>query len=113
MDYPEGASLDRDDRVDFDRRVRVQFSGPQISSGDGLLMMRELDYALGLSILTSAALRDTRKGKNTAHLLEGLLWQSVYGWLPGYEDINNADQLALDPVMRQVVAGRAIDAQAA
>jgi len=34
------------------------------------------------------------------------------GW-PGYEDVNDADRLALDPVMRQVVGGRAVDTQAA
>jgi hypothetical protein len=37
----------------------------------------------------------------------------VFGWLAGYEDVNDADQLALDPVMRQVVGGRAVDVQAA
>lgn len=33
--------------------------------------------------------------------------------MAGYEDVNDADRLALDPVMRQVVGGRAVDAQAA
>lgn len=46
MDHPKGASSDR---VDFDRRVRLEFRGAQISSDGGLLVMRELDDALGLS----------------------------------------------------------------
>jgi len=37
----------------------------------------------------------------------------VFGRLAGYEDVNDADRLALDPVMRQIVCGRAVDAQAA
>ena len=78
-----------------------------------LLVMRELDDALGLSDLASAALRDNRTGKNTVHRLDGLFRQSVFGRLAGYEDVNDADRLALDPVMRQVVGGRAVDAQAA
>ena len=41
--------------------------------------MRELDDALGLSDLASAALRDNRPGKNTVHRLDGLFRQSVYG----------------------------------
>ncbi len=45
--------------------------------------------------------------------LDGLFRQSVFGRLAGYEDVNDADRLALDPVMRQVVGGRAVDAQAA
>ena len=105
--------MDRGDRVDFDRRVRLEFRGAQISSDGGLLVMRELDDALGLSGLASEALRDNRTGKNTVHRLDGLFRQSVFGRLAGYEDVNDADRLALDPVMRQVVGGRAVDAQAA
>ena len=113
MDHPMGAASDRADRVDFDRRVRLEFRGAQISSDGGLLVMRELDDALGLSDLASAALRDTRRGKNAVHRLDGLFRQSVFGRLAGYEDVNDADRLALDPVMRLVVGGRAVDAQAA
>jgi hypothetical protein len=113
MDHPEGAGLLRADRVDFDTRVRLEFRGTQLSSDDGLLVMRELDVALGLSDPTATALRDTRRGKNTVHRLDGLFRQLVFGRLAGDEDVNDADQLALDPVMRQIVGGRAVDAQAA
>jgi hypothetical protein len=57
MDHPEGAGLQRADRVDFDPRVRLEFRGTQLSSDGGLLVMRELDDALGLSDLASAAPR--------------------------------------------------------
>jgi hypothetical protein len=43
MDHPEGAGLQREDRVDFDARVRLEFRGTQLSSDGGLLVMRELD----------------------------------------------------------------------
>ena len=51
MDHPEGAGYQRADRVDFDPRVRLEFCGTQLSSDGGLLVMRELDDALGLSRL--------------------------------------------------------------
>jgi hypothetical protein len=57
--------------------VRLEFRGTQISSDGGLLVMRELDDALGLSDLAAGALRDTPPGKNTAHRLDGLFRQSV------------------------------------
>jgi len=41
MDHPEGAGLQRADRVDCDRRVRVEFRDAQISSSGGLLVARE------------------------------------------------------------------------
>jgi hypothetical protein len=113
MDHPEGASETGDGRFGFDRRVRLEFRGTQLSSDGGLLVMRELDDALGLSGLASEALCDSRRGKNTIHRLDGLFRQSVYGRLAGYEDVNDADRLALDPVMRQIVGGRAVDFQAA
>ena len=66
MDHLEGAGLARGDRVDFDRRVRLEFRGAQISSDGGLLVMRELDDVLGLSNLASEALRDSRRsGRKT------------------------------------------------
>ncbi|AGI68558.1 IS1380-family transposase [Octadecabacter antarcticus 307] len=113
MDHPEGARETGYGRLGFDRRVRLEFRGTQLSSDGGLLVMRELDDALGLSNLASGALNDTRRGKNRVHRLDGLFRQSVYGRLAGYEDVNDADRLAFDPVMRQVVGGRAVDAQAA
>jgi hypothetical protein len=113
MDHPEGAGLQGADRVDFDPRVRLEFRGAQLSSDGGLLVMRELNDALGLSDLASAALCDIRRGKNTVHRLDGLFRKSVYGRLAGYEDVNDADRLAFDPVMRQIVGGRVVDAQAA
>ena len=79
MDHLEGAGLARGDRVDFDRRVRLEFRGAQISSDGGLLVMRELDDVLGLSNLASEALRDSRTGKNTLHRLDGLFGHSS-GW---------------------------------
>ena len=72
-----------------------------------------LDEVLGLHDIAGGLLRDTRTGHNRLHSLVGLLRQSVFGRLAGYEDVNDADRLALDPVMRQVVGGRAVDAKAA
>lgn len=113
MDQPVGAILQRADRVDFDPRVFLEFRGTQLCSAGALLMMRELDDALGLSGLASAALCDNRPGKNIVHRIDGLFRQPVFGRLAGCEDVNDADRLTLDPFMRQVVDGSAVDAQAA
>lgn len=40
MDHPGGAGLQRADRVDFDRRVWLEFNGTQLSSDGGLLVIR-------------------------------------------------------------------------
>lgn len=95
MDRPEGAGLQQPDRVDLDPCVRLEFSGAQLSSDGGLLVMWELDGALGLSGRAAMALRDTRCDKNTVHRLDdGLFRQPVFRRLVRYEDVNNADRLA-------------------
>jgi hypothetical protein len=58
-------------------------------------------------------LADARTGKNGRHLLVGLLRQSVFGRLAGYQDVNDADWLCRDPAMRWVVGDRAIQGAAA
>ena len=58
MNYPEGAGSKQADRVDFDPCVRLELRGTQLSLDGGLLVMSELDDALGRSRLVSAAPRD-------------------------------------------------------
>jgi hypothetical protein len=41
--------------------------------------------------------------------LVGLIRQSVYGRLAGYEDVNDADRLGRYPAMRWIVGGKAIE----
>jgi hypothetical protein len=78
-----------------------------------LLAYRELDDTLGLTNTGADTLADTRTGKNARHLLVGLLRQSVFGRLAGYEDVNDADRLCRDPAMRWVVGDPAITGSAA
>src|SRR5229473_1986029 len=100
-------------RLDFDRRLMLQFRGSAITSDAGLLPYRELDDAVGLTDTGGDVLTDARTGKNGRHRLLGLLRQSVFGQLAGYEDVNDADRLCRDPAMRWVVGGRAPMGQAA
>src|SRR5689334_7822113 len=113
MEHPAGESDDGALRLDFDRRLKLEFHGSRITSDAGMLAYRELDDALGLSDLADDVLSDARRGRNTRHLLAGLLRQSVFGRLAGYEDVNDADRLAHDPAMRAVVDRGGLDRQAA
>src|ERR1700674_2819330 len=94
-------------RLDFDRRVMLRFHGSAITSDGGLLAYRELDDVLALTTSGGERLAEARTGRNRRHLLVGLLRQSVFGRLAGYEDVNDADRLCRDPAMRWVVGGKA------
>ena len=95
-------------RLHFDRSVKLAFQGPSISSDGGLLLHRELDDALGLTDMGAESIADPRTGKNGRHGLAGFLRQSVFSRLAGREDVNDADRLCRDPVMRQLIGGRAV-----
>ena len=102
-----------DIRVEFDRRLKLEFHGSKITSDAGLLAFRELDDALGLTELAGSVLADNRTGRNSRHSLIAQFRQSVFGRLAGYEDVNDADRLGHDPAMRWIVGGRAVTNEAA
>jgi hypothetical protein len=100
-------------RVNFDRKLKLEFHGVKVTSDAGLLAYRELDETFGLMATMNSELEDNRTGKNTQHNVTALLRQSIYSRLAGYEDTNDADHLSVDPAMRQIVGGRAKERTAA
>jgi Transposase DDE domain group 1 len=113
MANPTGESKGEALRLDFDRRLTLQFRGLIVTSDAGLLAYRELDDALGLSSMAGERVADARTGKIARHALVGMLRQSVFGRLTEYEDVNDAERLRHDPAMRWIVGGNATSGCAA
>src|ERR671915_158768 len=100
-------------RLHFNPKVRLEFHGSTITSEAGLLPLRELDEALGLTPIAADYLQESRTGRNIPHHLVPLLRQSIYSRLAGYDDTNDAERLAQDPTMRVVVGWQGSDRSAA
>ncbi len=75
--------------------------------------MRELDERLGFGELIQQHLTDSHRGKNTQFPFAGLLRQSVYSRLAGYEDLNDAQRLSQDPTFRLISSEKIWDRGAA
>ena len=89
-------------KVGFDGGIKLEFHGAKVTSDGGLLAYRDLDHALGLFDSVSACFNDKRTGRNIQHAIPTLLRQSVYSRLASYEDVNDAERLSIDPVMRAI-----------
>jgi len=99
-------------RVDSDSAIKLEFHGAKVSSDAGLFPFRELGEAVQLTESGAAELFDFRTGINIPHAMTVLFRQSIYSGLAGYEDVNDAERLRVDPVMRHV-GGHAVDQDAA
>ena len=72
-------------RLDFDRRLILQFRGSAITSDAGLLAYRELDNTLQLTDAAADVLADACTGKNGRHDWLGYFANRCSGWLRGRE----------------------------
>jgi hypothetical protein len=81
MAHPRGESGSDAVRLDFDRRLMLQFRGSLVTSDAGLLAYRELDDVLGLTEMAGDVLADARSGKNSRHALAGQMGRFETQWL--------------------------------
>jgi len=102
MKYTKGERLN----IRFNCKIKFEFHGARLTSDGGLLAYRELDDALELFNSASTVMNDKRTGRNIQHDMTNLLRQSVYSRRAGYEDVNDAERLSVDPsILQNTVLG--------
>jgi hypothetical protein len=107
-----GEKQNRPIQLFFNALLKIGFQGSRVTSGGGLLLVRELDERLGFSELIAQNLTDSR-GKNAQPGFADLLRQSVYSRLAGYEDLNDAERPSKDPTFRRIGSEKIWDRGAA
>jgi hypothetical protein len=81
----------------FDRRkIEASFTGGDVSSDGGVLLLRQADRRLGLLAALDRVLPDPRNPHFIIHRQVDLLRQRVYGLALGYEDLNDHATLRRD-----------------
>jgi hypothetical protein len=81
------------------RQVVADFSGGTLSSDGGVLLLRQVDTNLGLTLALAGCFEDRRQQVYVDHSVQQLLAQRIYGLALGYEDINDHEQLRRDPLL--------------
>jgi len=81
----------------FDRRkIEASFTGGEVSSDGGVLLLRQADRRLGLVAALDRVLADPRHPLSIVHAQVDLLRQRIYGLALGYEDLNDHATLRRD-----------------
>lgn len=87
------------------RKVAVEFSGGEVSSDGGALLLRQVDRRIGLLDRVASRLIDPRAPFKVKHDVASVLRQRVFGLCLGYEDLNDHDRLRGDTLI-QTLCGR-------
>ncbi len=85
------------------REIEVQFSGGEVTSDAGVLLLREQDRKLGLTKEFSKHIPDPRNQFFVEHSTLEMLRQRVYGLCLGYEDLNDQQTLRNDTAIQTAV----------
>ena len=85
------------------RRVEARFSGGDITSNGGVLLLREADRRSGLTRRVAKSLTDPRRQASCVHDAVSIVRQRVYGLALGYEDLNDHDELRGDLALQTAV----------
>jgi len=81
------------------KEIVVDFSGGQITSDAGIILMAELDKKLKITTKFAQCFQDNRHSSYVDYSVHHLLAQRVYGLILGYEDVNDHDKIRNDPAL--------------
>ena len=85
------------------RRVQAEFSGGEVTSDGGVMLLRQADRRTGLIEAVDRVIPDPRHPKLITHSQLSLLRQRVYGLALGYEDLNDHERLRTDTAIQTAV----------
>jgi len=92
-----------------EKSVVVKMDEEHSSSDGGAVLLKGVDRALGLTESLAGCLRDPRQAGKIAHEFRELLQQRLFGIALGYEDGNDAQELADDPMHKLLVDRDPVD----
>ena len=98
--------------LNFNRKIKINFEGGDLTSDAGLLLYKEFDEKIGFSktikenLYVEDSSSDARIHKN-----EDIAIQRIYQRIAGYTTDDNADELRHDPTFTNVLEKKALASQ--
>ena len=85
------------------RRVEADFSGGEVTSNGGVLLLRQADRLSGLTASVVGRLIDARQAGKVRHDFRAMLRQRVFGLALGWDDVNDHRSLRHDVALQTAV----------
>lgn len=98
--------------LNFNRKIKINFEGGNLTSDAGLILFKEFDEKLGFSktikenLYVEDSSADARIHKN-----EDITIQRIYQRIAGYATDDNADELRYDPTFTNILGKKALASQ--
>ena len=88
------------------RQTVAAFDGGTITSDGGAVLLQQVDHKRQILRHFAECFQDARDPRQIEHSVEQLLRQRIFALALGYEDLNDHDELRLDPLLATVVGKR-------
>jgi hypothetical protein len=85
------------------KEIVARFDGGRLSSGGGLLVLREIERRLEVADRLAACIDDPRDPDSTVHTVADIIRFRLVMIAAGYEDGNDATSLRIDPVFKMAL----------
>ena len=89
--------------VNFNRKIKINFEGGDLTSDAGLILYKEFDEKIGFSQMVKDNLIVKDSAKFRFHSNSDIAIQKIYQNIAGYHTDDNADELISDPAFKAVL----------
>ena len=97
--------------LESNKQFKINFSGGDLSSDAGLLLIKEFACKLGFEKILKSEFKTNDSAKMRIHKDNENFWQIVYQILGAYFEDDCADELTNDPVLTAVLGKRVLASQ--
>lgn len=95
----------------FNKRIKINFDGGDLTSDAGLLLYKEFDAKIGLTELIQSSVTLNDPVKHFVHTNDSVIMQKVYQHIAGYHADDHADSLRYDPALTTILEKESLASQ--